>query len=343
MRKVTIKSIKRRVRGRVVALLRESCLYYTIYPAWWRMIFTKPKGKTGVVQYLAARPNAGAGIGHQIANWIAGYWFSRVFDLGFAHIPFSNPKWEGFLGFGNNENRLQDLIEKKGYRLVRLPLFAEFDAGQVELIRKLIQSHEGEKVVFLCEQDQFYRDQFGVMNEIRQKFHAAQSGKTPKFYTEKAIHIALHVRRGDIAVSQNSGNANLQMRWQNVDYFDQVLRQLIDAIPASQPYQIHVFSQGARSEFALFDRFPEVKFHLESDEFETFQHFAGADVLVTSKSSFSYKPALLSRGLKICPRNFWHGYPAEEDWFLVNDSGELEKDDLDRLNRELSRRFPVAG
>ena len=28
-------------------------------------------------QYFAAIPNRGAGIGHQLANWIAGYWFDQ--------------------------------------------------------------------------------------------------------------------------------------------------------------------------------------------------------------------------------------------------------------------------
>jgi hypothetical protein len=50
--------------------------------------------------YFAARPNAGAGIGHQLANWIAGYLWAQQFGLKYAHIPFSNSKWEYFLGFG---------------------------------------------------------------------------------------------------------------------------------------------------------------------------------------------------------------------------------------------------
>jgi hypothetical protein len=49
-----------------------------------------------------------------------------------------------------------------------------------------------------------------------------------------------------------------------------------------------------------------------------------ADLLITSKSSFSYKPALLSNGIKVCPKNFWHRYPDKLDFILVADDGILD-------------------
>ena len=57
---------------------------------------------------------------------------------------------------------------------------------------------------------------------------------------------------------------------------------------------------------------------------ESFLHFAYADLLITSKSSFSYKPALLNNGIKVCPKNFWHGYPTSKDWILVENDGTID-------------------
>lgn len=54
---------------------------------------------------------------------------------------------------------------------------------------------------------------------------------------------------------------------------------------------------------------------------DSFLHIVYADVLITSKSSFSYKPALINRGLKICPENFWHGYPKSDDFVLTDEEG----------------------
>ena len=46
-----------------------------------------------------------------------------------------------------------------------------------------------------------------------------------------------------------------------------------------------------------------------------------ADALITSKSSFSYKPALLNRGVKFSPKNFWHSYPNDPNWILLDEEG----------------------
>ena len=51
----------------------------------------------------------------------------------------------------------------------------------------------------------------------------------------------------------------------------------------------------------------------------TFLHFVYADLLITSKSSFSYKAALINRGIKLCPKQFWHKYPKNnKNWVLID-------------------------
>lgn len=54
----------------------------------------------------------------------------------------------------------------------------------------------------------------------------------------------------------------------------------------------------------------------------SFLHMVYADALIMSKSSFSYKPALLNRGIKFCPADFWHGYPKTTDWILLDEEGD---------------------
>lgn len=60
------------------------CSHYTSYRH-----SLKHNGDGSCVNYIAARPNPGAGIGHQMANWIAGYHLAKVLGLKFANIPFS--------------------------------------------------------------------------------------------------------------------------------------------------------------------------------------------------------------------------------------------------------------
>ena len=44
------------------------------------------------------------------------------------------------------------------------------------------------------------------------------------------------------------------------------------------------------------------------------------DILILSKSSFSYKAGLISNNLKIAPSNFWHAYPKNKKWKIINET-----------------------
>lgn len=49
-----------------------------------------------------------------------------------------------------------------------------------------------------------------------------------------------------------------------------------------------------------------------------------ADLLITSKKSFSYKLALLPNGIKVVPEDFWHGYPNTDDFIKTNEKGDFD-------------------
>jgi hypothetical protein len=89
---------------------------------------------------------------------------------------------------------------------------------------------------------------------------------------------------------------------------------------------IYLFSQGKMEEFADFNQFKNLQFCLDVSSMDSFLHMVFADVLIISKSSFSYKPALLNNGIKVCPEEFWHGYPETNDWIMADESGDLLND-----------------
>jgi len=315
---------KKKLRREVVSFFRKTSFYPKIYKSYWFYYFSDKRNKETGENYYAAIPNPGAGIGHQMANWIAGYWFAREFGLKFAHIPFSNSKWESFLGFGEAEVSVIDL-KKKGYKIVHLPLFDELNETEVALNKNIIDSYSAQNVVFVAEQDQFYSDQFGVMDDIKKKFYAAAERKNDKLiYSKDFFNIAIHVRRGDIVIGQENKNPNLLMRWQGNDYFEKVLREAVDNIKTNKPIAIYLFSQGEIKDFPEFNEFSNLHFCLDMNAQDSFLHMVNADLLITSKSSFSYKPALLSKGVKICPEDFWHGYPNHEDFILADSFGDFE-------------------
>ena len=68
---------------------------------------------------------------------------------------------------------------------------------------------------------------------------------------------------------------------------------------------------------------------------DTFWHLTQADILLISKSSFSYKPALLSAGIVVAPKNFWHGYPNLRRWIIVDEENDIKEEVFDDLAEQL--------
>lgn len=278
--------------------------------------------------YIAARPNPGAGIGHQMANWMAGFHLAKVFNLRFAHIPFSNiqhpfvaSKWDEYLGFGQNEILYKELL-KKGYKKILLPLFKITDTNQLQIIKNIIQSYSDERVVFLLEQDQYYKDLQTLIPELKNKYYTAPARKNDVLiYNPNNYNIAIHVRRGDIMADPN--NPNLAMRYLSNDYFEKVLIETINKIKSYKPIHIYFFSQGTPEDYPEFKKYKNLHWCLEMNAIDSFTHLVFADLIITSKSSFSYKPALLNQGIKVCPQNFWHGYPISSDWIMVDNDGNI--------------------
>lgn len=320
-----VSKIAVRIWSIIVRNTRNTRIYPLLYNSYWHfLLYGINNTKKNEDLFFTARPNTGAGIGHQMANWIAGYWFAKQFNLKFAHIPFSNQKWEDFLGFGSNEIIVEDLL-KKEYKKVLLPLFDENNEIEVNRIKSIIVSYFGKKVIFVTEQDQFYGDQFGVIDDIKKKFYNADARKTDNLvYDKNNFNIAIHVRRGDISVDQNNKNLNLLMRWQDNDYFINVLRQVIEKLKSKKRIAIYLFSQGKIKDFEEFSEFQNLTYCLDMNPQDSFLHMVYADILITSKSSFSYKPALLNNGIKICPQKFWHGYPLSSKWIIADENGSFE-------------------
>lgn len=316
-----LEKIPRKIRNKWVGSLRNTKVYKYCYGSYWHSLVSHSTFDRTSDFYFAARPNPGAGIGHQMANWIAGYWFATRFGVKFAHIPFSSESWEYFLGLYQGEPSVEEL-RKRGYRLVRLQSFDENNIEEINRIQDIMQSYSGEKVVFLAEQDQFYHDQYGVMEDIQQKFYSAPARKQDKLiYQEDNFNVAIHVRRGDIMEHFENAGENVTMRFQSNQYFVQALKTALDYLKDKDNVHIYLFSQGKKEDYSEFLTVPNLHFCLDMGAQDSFLHMVYADALITSKSSFSYKPALLNRGIKFCPADFWHGYPKSNDWILLNDLG----------------------
>lgn len=316
-----IKNLMEKIRQRIMLKKDRTSRIY-LYPAYWKgKVYAKSENIFTEEMFFAARPNVGAGIGHQLANWIAGYWFAKQFKLKFAHIPFSNPQWEQFFGFYQNEVLYSDLIKMK-YKVVRLPIFDEYNRDEIQRIKNIMSAYVGKKVIFLAEQDQFYKEQYGVRAELQEKFYSCEERKKETLiYDKDAFNIAVHVRRGDIVQAPGENKEYLTKRFQSNMYFVHALETALDILKDRENINIYLFSQGKESDYPEFKKFKNLHFCLDMGAQESFLHMVYADALITSKSSFSYKPALLNQGIKFVPADFWHGYPESADWIQLEENG----------------------
>lgn len=326
--KKNIKIIKEKIRQRIVLKKDRTSRKY-LYSSYWKGIVNKNSDSTVTENmFFSSVPNVGAGIGHQLANWIAGYWFAKQFKLKFAHIPFSNSTWEEFFGFYQNEVLFSELV-KKGYKVVRIPIFDEHNENEIEMIRNIISAYSGKKIVFLTEQDQFYQEQYGVIQDIQKKFYSCKARKNESLiYNKDTFNLAVHVRRGDIVQTPGENNEELSKRFQSNDYFVSALETALDTLKDKKNIHIYLFSQGKKEDYSEFLKFNNLHFCLDMGAKESFLHMVYADALITSKSSFSYKPALLNRGIKFVPKDFWHGYPQNSDWIQLEEDGTIKNNAL---------------
>lgn len=302
-----------------------------IYPSYWRYLIKGRVENPDLSQiYLTAMPDPGAGIGHQMTNWISGYCWARTFNMKFAHLPFSTTEWDEFLGLGKDEVKVADL-EQKGWRVRRIPLFFERDLQSMELVKNIISSYSGKKIVIKCEQNQGYINLYDLMDLLKAKFYAVHPRNDDRItYEPTNFNIAIHVRRGDIMA--NPSNANLTKRILSNSYYESVLRQVVERFAKLQdkPIYIFFFSQGQPDDYPEFLQFENIHWCLDMGAQDSFLHMVFADLLITSRSSFSYKPALMNNGIKVCPKEFWHCYPQTDDWIMCDNEGNVLWHDNDR-------------
>lgn len=318
------------LRSKYIRLTFGKTWIHWIYPSYWHYLFFGFKNQ-GVAtnSYYTAKPNPDAGIGHQLANWNAGLYHARSFGLRFAHSPLSNERWEQLLGLGSGYPSALDLQSEPGLKARRVPLFLDENSNEFELCKKIIRSYGSRKMLFKAESNQPYKEQYGVREEIQNRFFSAVSRKNDVIeFCPDVLNVAAHVRRTviiDGRVILESEEVK-KKRFLDEKYYLNIFSKIIPYLRSHAPVKIYVFSTEFPEELSHY-KDVEIIFCDKWDEYKSFLHLIHADVLITSKSGFSYNAALFNRNFKISPSPFWHGYPTDDpSWLLADNEGNLLSD-----------------
>jgi hypothetical protein len=263
--------------------------------------------------------------------------FSQAMHIKYVHTPFAKmqhnyendpeyeKEWENFFNLGMNELNIsdQDLF---------FPQIENLGESPLEITKK-------PKALFVLRHCHDFSDMFpNRYSHIREKF-IAKYFSTPKEgytlnYDPQKVNIAIHIRRGDV-----NGNNQFRDKFTENDFIAKVLDKIIELTSSSRKGSaVWVYSEGKIEDFKLLER-ENLKFCLNTDPFSTFHNLVSADVLIMSKSTFSYSAALLSRGIVIY-EPFRHR--RQKGWIEVNEEAGIRANLFSRKLREyLSSHHPL--
>lgn len=124
--------------------------------------------------------------------------------------------------------------------------------------------------------------------------------KDKHYFKNNKKNAAVHIRRGDVSQRENTD------RYLDNTHYISIMKLIKDKYPHDD-LLYHIYSEGNIDDFKEFNDLKDynIIFHLNEDIFNTFTGLVAAEILITSKSSFSYAAALLSDG-EIYHKRFWH-------------------------------------
>lgn len=290
------------------------------------------------------------GIGAQACGIISVMVVAAAFNLRFvytpiryvAHYPSPSPSqtekrlwktaWENLLNFQEGNDLLIDTQgERKHITRKSIDLFFQkhkktqeleciFKKNTIYCIKEvhslLTELHQHPKIAIGWQK---------TLEKIQRNYNRSRDD-TPHF-TSNAINIAVHIRRGD--------SINTKRRFVGHSYFAKVLDQIISKIEKSNhgtqddvcyQYAIQIYSEGSIDDFCEFRKYKNLTLRINDDHFNTLHHMVCADVLIMSKSTFSYLPALLNSKGTIIYNPFWllPPNPLVKEWIVPDENGNCD-------------------
>ena len=146
-----------------------------------------------------------------------------------------------------------------------------------------------------------------IIDILRKKYYHTKK-PTIKYYKKNVYNCAIHIRRGNV-------DKNRINRYTNNNTYINLIKKI------QKQYDnitFHIFSEGDIKDFSDIRKYNEdILFHLNIDIFTTFHSLVTTDILVLSKSSFSYTAGILSNGLVICNNMLLWWHKPLSNWIVI--------------------------
>lgn len=129
--------------------------------------------------------------------------------------------------------------------------------------------------------------------------------KNKNFFNNNKLNVSVHIRR------PNSNDDRIDGADTSLSYYFNIIN-IIKQKYHDKDLLFHIYSQNEINDYNDFDK-TNLVFHLNENLFDTFIGLVAADILITSRSSFSYSASILSDG-EIYYQPFWH--PPGDKWII---------------------------
>ena len=338
--------IKLKIHSYFYKIIKDRTKAYPFYRSY-RHRNVKSKGNTSDGNnaghenlYMTESPNALAGFGHGLGSWRAGLVNAKRLGLKYAYSPMVNPSWDEKMGLGEGFPKVTELLSR-GYRKVLLPYYDMDSKESVELVKQIINSYCGEKVVFINEHEQWTADGDDIYGDqlIRELFWKSSTRKRDYLvYDEDKSHInvALHIRRGDVKALLEQGDKSMLDRWLDNGYYALVMRTVLELAQKPENVYFYLFSEGDRAQFKdLLDITSNLTILTDLSAEDSFINICRSDIIVAAPSSFSIIAGAFSYGLKLFPDKKWLTIPDNDEWVRVSSDGAIDESGKKALERAL--------
>ncbi len=265
------------------------------------------------------------GGGSQALTMMIALDFARSLDIAYVHSPFveiqhaDRPRaawlaaWEGLFNLGAGEVAA-DSNDRAVFAVTAINL---------DSIRALLGDlgpRDGN--------DTHVMPQFSpaILGEFRRKYY---SNKSPR--RNARLTICVHIRR----LNAFDNNVDYVASLPRVDRTVARVRSILEENGID--HVVRIFSQGPAAELSEALR-SGAELHLDADPIWTLQELVEADVLISSRGSFSYVAGLLGDGIVICEPF----YPPQHDWLVCDGEGEIDADVFVRRLRAALQVMPSS-
>jgi len=259
------------------------------------------------------------GVGAQVQDIFSILVFAKHYNLTYIYAPFKKIdhnmgndskwvfKWNQFFS-----------LNKLGSAQTKLSFLRKLLTKKVVLSEQEIENFDinkyPENVIFIClnchaftEKKASFGDFVPIINEFRKCYGVSKYLKDAPSFSKSEINVAVHIRRGDALKFPERILPN--------SYFVKILDKEIKKL-GQKKYKVFIFSEGSEDDFDEFKKFKNLVFKLDASPFSSFNYLVKSDILIISKSSFSFVAGILNKN-RVVYAPFWHK-PVSPRWTICD-------------------------